>query len=201
MKLNQRMLLIYTLIEEKDESPMKDAREFATLLNACGRMEKASFGIGVCLGIKKDVQRAMQTLLDYKKEIVNALNWYHGNGKDIIKGDNFVIINAKDEIPSTIIGTLASILSKSNEFDSKTYIMTMARAADKTIKISLRLSGRTQDIDLRETLKEMVIKVGGEAGGHQYAAGALIELGKEDEFVQIAQDILRKISIEEAIKA
>jgi len=192
---------IYILTEEKEESPMKDAREFATLLNACGRMEKASFGIGVCLGIKKDVQNAMKTLLDYKKQIVNALNWYYDKKGKIIKEGKFIIINAEEEIPKNIAGTLASIISKSNNLADKTYILTMARSiADKTTKISLRLSGRKQDVDLRDILKEIVEKVGGEAGGHQHAAGALIETAKEKEFVKFAEHVLRKRAMEETIK-
>ena len=192
---------IYILSNEKKESPMRDAREFSTLLNACGRMDKASFGIGVCLGIKSDVQRAMQTLADYKKKIVDALNWHRDNKENAIKKDKFIIINAKDEIQPTIIGTLASILSKSNELIDGTYVMTMARALDKTTKISLRLSGRGHDVDLRETLREITTKTGGECGGHKFAAGALIETEKEKDFIQCAYDVLKKVSIEETIKA
>ncbi len=192
---------IYILTEEKEESPMRDAREFATLLNACGRMEKASFGIGVCLGIKKDIQNAMKTLLDYKKQIVNAINWYYDKKGSIIKEDKFIIINAKEDIPKNIVGTLASIISKSNNLADKTYIMTMARSiADKTTKISLRLSGRKHDVDLRDILKEVIEKVGGEAGGHQHAAGALIETAKEKEFIKFAEHVLRKRAMEETIK-
>ena len=123
---------IYILPEEKEESPTRDAREFATLLNACGRMEKASFGIGACLGIKKDKQKAFQTLLEYKKEIVNAINWYADskNNSTIIKGKRFIIINAQDKISPNIIGTLASIVAKSNELEENTYIMSLAQSID-----------------------------------------------------------------------
>jgi RecJ-like exonuclease len=184
---------IYILPNEKKGSPTRDAREYATLLNACGRMGRASAGIGLCLGIEKDSRMAFQTLAEYKKEIVNALKWYEKNhdSKKIIKGKKYMILNAKDEIMSTIIGTLASIISKSNELDEDTYILSLARTGNGTAKVSLRFSGqRDKEIDLREIVKKIVSKVGGEAGGHMFAAGASIPIEKEDEFVKTAKEIL-----------
>ena len=57
--------------------------------------------------------------------------WYDENksGNLVVKGNGYVIINAQDKIRSTIIGTLASILSKSNGSDEK-FIMSMAQLAD-----------------------------------------------------------------------
>ena len=193
---------IYILPHEKEESPTRDLKEFATLLNACGRMEKASFGIGTCLGIKKDKQKALQTLLDYKKEIVNAIRWYNENKNSslIIKEKGFIIINAQNNINPNIIGTLASIISKSNDLEKKTYILSLAHTQNKTIKVSLRISGlNKEDIDLREILKSIIEKTGGEAGGHMSAAGALIQTEKEQEFIQIAKDILTQKISEEKI--
>ena len=194
---------IYLLPHEQKESPTKDAREFATLLNACGRMEKASFGIGACLGIKKDIQRALQTLAEYKKEIVTAINWYHDNktSRDITKENGLLIINAKDNISPTIIGTLASIISKSNSLKKNTYILSLARTLEKTTKVSLRISANDEDIDLRDVLKEIVAAAGGEFGGHQYAAGALIETKHEEKFIKAAKEILKNKSLEDTIGA
>jgi RecJ-like exonuclease len=194
---------IYILSDEKKESPTRDAREFATLLNACGRMGKASFGIGACLGIKRDRQKAFQTLLDYKKEIVTAINWYndHKNNSFIIKGNRFMIIHAQGNVPPNIIGTLASIISKSNDIEDNTYILSLAQKDNNTTKISLRISGiDKKEIDLREILKQVIAKTGGEAGGHMSAAGALIPTKKEEEFIEIAKDILTKKGMEEKIQ-
>lgn len=186
---------IYTLPNEKRQSPTRDAREFATLLNACGRMNRASCGIGTCLGIEKDIKMALQTSADYKKEIVFAINWYEenkDNPEKIIKGNNYIIINAKNEIRNTIIGTLASIISKGNDIQENTYIMSLARM-EKSTKVSLR-STKTdnENLDLREIVKKITEIVGGEAGGHMQAAGALIPIEKEAEFIQEAQKVLEQ---------
>ncbi|MBU0615451.1 MAG: DHH family phosphoesterase [Nanoarchaeota archaeon] len=194
---------VYILPNEEKESPTRDVKEFSTLLNACGRMNKASLGIGACLGDTKTKKRAIQSLLEYKKEIVNAIKWYekNQNSKDVIKKDGYIIINARDKILPTIAGTLGSIISRSNDIKDGTYILSMADLLDGTIKASLRVAGLNQEVDLRATIKSITDRIEGcEAGGHMHAAGAMIPVEKEQEFIKIANEILRKISLEENVK-
>jgi len=192
---------VYILNDEKKESPFRDAKEFSTLLNACGRLEKASLGIGACLGDKKTKERAMKSLVGYKREIIGAINWYKDNkdSKDIIKGKGYTIINVGSNIRGGIVGTLASIISKWNDIKGGTFIMSMADMMNGYYKVSLRLSGRNEDVDLREVVKKVTDKVGGEAGGHKFAAGAMIKEEKVDSFIKIAKQVLSKQSLEEVV--
>jgi len=194
---------IYILPHEQEESPTRDAKEFATLLNACGRLGRASYGIGACLGDKKIKQQAIRSLADYKKEIVGALNWYHENkfNDDVHWGNRFVIINAKDKVMSTMIGTLASILSKSNVMTNNLFILSMAQAVDGNTKISLRTTNNIDGkLDLRNIIGEIINGIGNsEAGGHQNAAGAVIPTDKEKDFLQSAKEVLGKYALEENI--
>ncbi len=192
---------VYLLREEKEESPTKDAKEFATLLNACGRLEKASLGIGACLGDEKIKKRAVSLMADYKREIINSLKWYDKNktGNFVFKGSGYVIINARDEIRPTLIGTLASILSKSNNFEEK-FITSMAQLADGTTKVSLRMSGSGNGVDLKQIIEKITVGMPGcEAGGHANAAGALIPTDAEEEFVKRAKVVLEKMAMEEIV--
>ncbi len=195
---------MYLLKDEQQGKPTKDAREFSTLLNACGRLSKASYGIGTCLGDEEIKLKANSALLEYKREIVNALNWYNKNKESewITKGNGFIIINAQDNILSTIIGTLASILSKSKEVEDNTLILSMAQLIDNTTKVSMRIAGMQprKDINLRQIIDRIIeITEFGESGGHQFAAGAIIPSEKEKEFVDIAKKVLEKRAMEETI--
>ncbi len=194
---------VYILPHEDEESPTRDVKEFATLLNACGRLGRASYGIGACLGDKKIKQQAIRSLTDYKKEIVNALNWYNENkfSDDVFWGNNFVIINAKDKVMSTMIGTLASILSKSNVMTNNTFILSMAQAIEGNTKISLRTTNNLNGaFDLRKIIEEMIGGIGNaEAGGHQNAAGAVIPTDKENDFTQAAKEVLEKYAAIEKV--
>ncbi|MBS3101054.1 DHH family phosphoesterase [Candidatus Woesearchaeota archaeon] len=194
---------VYILPHEEEESPTRDAKEFATLLNACGRLGRASLGIGACLGDKKIKQQAIRSLGDYKKEIVNALNWYNDNkfSDDIFWGNKFVIINAKQSVMSTMIGTLASILSKSNVMTNNTFILSMAQAIDGNTKVSLRTTNNLNgNLDLKNIIEEIINGIGNsESGGHQNAAGAVIPTEKEANFIGQAKEILGKYAMEERI--
>jgi len=190
------------LFPKEEEGPTRDAKEFSTLLNACGRLNRASLGIGACLGDKKAKAKAIQNLNNYKKEIINALNWFHrsSDSNDIIKEEGFVIINARDNILSTIVGTLASIISKSNELPEGTFILSLAQMDTNKTKVSLRISGKNdRDRDLRAIIKKITDEVGGEAGGHVDAAGAIIPIEKEEAFIDVAKKILKREHIEERV--
>jgi single-stranded-DNA-specific exonuclease len=192
---------VYILKNEKEESPTKDAKEFATLLNACGRLNRASLGIGACLGDKMIKKQAISLLGEYKREIINSLKWYDENktSKCITKGEGYVIINARDQIRSTLIGTLASILSKSNNAEEK-FIMSMAQLIDGTTKVSLRLCGKNNGVDLKQIISDIIKDVPNcEAGGHANAAGALIPTDMEEEFIKKAKVVLEKRAMEEIV--
>jgi single-stranded-DNA-specific exonuclease len=188
---------LYQLVDETPDSPIRDAREFTTLLNACGRMDKASLGIGICLGDKDALEKAMKNQNNYRREIVKALNWYADNkGSDkIIDRGRYMIINAEDKVLHTIIGTMASILSKGNEMKPDTYILSMARNPNENqTKISLRVSGNpSKGTDLHAVLAKIIEKTGGETGGHANAAGAVIKTDKEREFIDTAISVLDSV--------
>lgn len=169
------------LLKDEFEDGLKDAREFSTLLNCCGRLNKPSIGIGVCLDNFELKQKANELLKQYKQELINGLNWFYSNKGKLIKKDNFIIINAEDKIRDTLIGTITSIISRSNVYQNGTILIGMAYTLDNNIKISMR-ECNTNNYDLAEILKNFVNEKG-EVGGHKQAAGALIPLEYEQEFI------------------
>ncbi|MFH1209606.1 MAG: DHH family phosphoesterase [archaeon] len=178
---------IYILTEEEEESYTKDAREFSTLLNACGRLGKHSIGIGTCLGNKECKEEANMILKDYKTEIIKSLDWFYNNRNNFIEKDGFVIINSESNVKDTLIGTLCSIVSNSNLYADGTIIVGMTYTLDNKIKISLRVSGK-RNLDLKDILRKIIAN--GEVGGHKKACGALIDIGEEESFINNAIKIL-----------
>lgn len=195
---------IYLLNNEKEESSLRDAKEFATLLNSCGRLNKASIGIGVCLNDKTAKKKALANAENYKREIVKGMRWYNDNkeSKDIITDDGFIIINAKENILSSMAGTVASILSKSNDLKKGTFIMSLARnIIGDTSKVSLRIAGNNNDVNLKEVIETITKNIeNAESGGHAAAAGAIIPTDKERDVIEEAKRVLKLNSIEEKVE-
>ncbi len=178
----------YLLLHEPESSPLRDLKEFATLLNACGRMDKPLLGIGVCLNDEKMKKDAIEIVSEYKKEIVSALKWYEKKESgEIIKGENYIIINALDNVMPSIIGTIASIISNSGDIKKGTLILSMARDAKEITKVSLRICGSDNSYDLKEIISRIADKVNGQSGGHKNAAGAIISTKDEQMFIEAAR--------------
>jgi len=181
---------VFFLRDEDDDSMKKELREFSTFLNSCGKMSNPSLGIGVCVGDHNTTKKAMGVLRDYRKEVIDALNWFYSKRKseNIIEKEGYVILLAEDNIRDTIIGTLASILSKSNLYKEGTILISTAYTLDGDIKSSFRVCGDSK-IDLREIAKKIVGK-DGYGGGHRLAAGAVIPQEKEKEFIDSVVKVL-----------
>lgn len=174
----------------------EDVREISTLINACSRLGYSDVAISYCLENEKAKKQALNIYTKYKQELVSGLKIAEKMGK--IKGRGFVILNAKNQIKDTIIGTLCSMLSSSPTYTEGTILIGMAYNEDK-IKISARIVGH-EGRNLREVLEKTVITFKGknpetitEIGGHHFAAGCLIEKEKETSFIEILK---RELEIE-----
>ena len=191
----------YILVQENRDSPLRDAKEFATLLNACGRMGKVSLGIGVCINDSRLKSKAIQLLNSYKRQILRNLEWFRQAKKDeVIKGSGYIIINARENVIPTMIGTLASMVAKSPDVKQGTYVLGISHVLDGTSKFSIRVSGDTYGSSLNEVASQIAQTVDGYGGGHSYAAGGLIQTEKEAEFLKNARKILRQASMEELVQ-
>ncbi|MDD3263498.1 MAG: DHH family phosphoesterase [Candidatus Nanoarchaeia archaeon] len=186
----------YIIKSEKEESAFKSIKEFATLLNGCGRLGKPEYGLYACLNDKKMKVEASKLIKTYKTDLVHYLNWVkkvrsENNKEFVYDSDKYLIINGKEEILHTMVGTLASILSKSKDFPKGKVLMTMARTPKKYLKISLRTTGNH---NLREIFNEIFKNFDyGEYGGHVSASGAIVPLDKEEEFLNRSIEVLSKI--------
>ncbi len=167
-------------------SKLEDAREFSALINACSRMDSPAVALGFCLGNRKAVEKSEKIYIEYKQHLISALKYVAESEK--IAGSNYAIINAKDNIKDTIIGTVASIISYSPTYSEGTIIVALAYNQDK-IKVSARIAGR-EGKNVREILAKAIIPIGGEVGGHKNAAGCLITREKEAEFIENLKKVL-----------
>ena len=163
---------------------LEDARELSAIINACSRLGESETAVQFCMELTKAKKRAELMHTKYKQFIISGVKFVSESEK--IEGNGFVIINAKDKIKDTIIGTIASILSNSSIYEEGTVITTMAYYEDK-IKVSSRSVGKSGR-NLREILSSVIEKIGGDVGGHEVAAGCMLKQEKEKEFL----DCLKK---------
>lgn len=178
--------LIGNLFLVKFFNKLEDARELSALINACSRMDSPEVALGFCMGNKFYREEAEKVYIGYKQSLVAALKYVSESDK--VEGRDYMIINARDRIKDTIIGTVASILSHSPLYKEGLVIVALSYNEDK-IKVSARIAGR-QGRNVRDLLHKIVVPIGGEVGGHPNAAGCLISKDKEEEFLGELKKVL-----------
>jgi len=177
------------------EAELSNAREFATLLNACGRLGRYDLGLRLCYNELHALNDARELMNEYRRHLSEYLNWIEENVKNenVVKStENAHFIFAYDKIMETMIGTVTSILMNSDVLSNKKFIFGFTNS-DDGVKISARAS-RDVNLNLGDVLIEAVKHIGGEAGGHVHAAGATIPFGTEKKFIENIEKLLDRKS-------
>ncbi len=160
---------------------LEDTRELSAMINACSRSGESCIAIQFLMESPKAKKKAELIHAKHKQNLISGLKYTSEIEK--IQGKGFVIINARNQIKDTVIGTIASILSNSSLYEEGTIITTMAYYDDK-IKISARTVGRNGR-NVRQLLSKTIESIGGEVGGHEFAAGCIIKQEMEDKFINL----------------
>lgn len=167
---------------------LEDTRELSALINACSRLGHSNVALSLCLNHKKSVKDAETIYAEYKQHLMLALNYADQNK---IEGKGYVILNARDKIKETIIGTVASIMSMSRTYEEGTVIVALAHFEDK-VKVSARIVGRNGR-NMHELLQNSIININGECGGHPQAAGCFFS--KEHE-IPFLENLIKNLELE-----
>ncbi len=186
-KLQSMIGEVYTLEKEERKTPLRDAKEFATLLNACGRYGEADVGRNVCMGDReKWYQKALGLLQEHRINLRSGIDFVMQRGVE--EKENFYFFDAEDKIKESIVGIIAGMLYGSGAIQDNKPIIAFARNEDGGIKVSAR---GTQDLirkglNLGGVLKKVCLELGekSEGGGHKIAAGCRIDLEEKEIFLQ-----------------
>ncbi len=184
---------IYVLTAESPGTALRDAREFAVVLNSTGRMDRPSLGIAVCMGDRTSaLEEANKVLEEYRKSINKYLFWVMEKPERLKELDNIYVVNGEDFVNEKIIGTISSILISSLPNIEKPLIAYAQVPGEGLAKISSRTTDMAvhKGVNLGDVMKVASEKFGGKGGGHNIAAGGQVALDKVDEFVKIANELV-----------
>jgi RecJ-like exonuclease len=174
---------VYTLGFEDSFTPLRDAREFATLLNACGRMAVPGTGISICLGDRSEaLKNAMKTLSEYRSGINKALEALTSDASRFEHRGPIVLVRGEGVVDEKLLGPVISILTSSHGFKDKVVVGTSA-SRDSELKVSSRIGDSFPGtVNLGLVMREAAEGVGGVGGGHTMAAGARIPAAAAEAF-------------------
>ncbi|AMK13660.1 single-stranded-DNA-specific exonuclease RecJ [methanogenic archaeon mixed culture ISO4-G1] len=181
---------VYTLPKFEKGTGLRDAKEYATVLNSCGRYEDAETGMRICCGDKDALKDAEQNRADHRRHISTALSYVKDN--HLIRERRFIqFFDAGDQIKDTVVGIVAGMLLNSPECRHNLPIIAFVDS-DDGVKVSARANRDLVDrgLDLAAVMKTAAELVGGYGGGHSVAAGATIPKEEKEDFLDIVEDIV-----------
>ena len=181
----------YTLINEDQRSLLRDAREFSTMLNACGRIRKAGVGIGICMGDRNNLLNEGEKILTkYRTTLRNYISSIFTEKWRMIDNGKSVFINGEGLLAEDMLGAISSLLSGSPTLGGRlVFVRTLTN--DGFYKFSSRKSlGSTSKSDLGLIMRYCSESVGGSGGGHSLAAGCRIPSTRLEEFLSAVRNAI-----------
>jgi len=170
----------YNLLCMPQGTLLRDASEFSTLLNACGRNSRPELGVSVCLQRAGAYDEAQALLAEHRRNLRAGIEFASKNTADLGK---FLFLDARGIISDSIIGVVAGMLYAGSR---KKPILALSLEEKGKIKLSARGTRKLVEagLNLGKILSECCAQVGGVGGGHNIAAGATIPEEKLDDFLQ-----------------
>ncbi|MFH1779810.1 MAG: DHH family phosphoesterase [Candidatus Micrarchaeota archaeon] len=158
---------------------LKEASEFSTLLNACGRHGKDEAGINACLH-EGELKDAEATLLIHRKQISMGLSFAQDNTMDL---GAFYFLDARNSINDTVIGSIAGAFLGSGAVTANKPIIAFSFDEEGNTKASSRGNSElvSKGLDLGKVMNIAGSSVNGIGGGHKPAAGCVFKTSKEND--------------------
>lgn len=162
---------VYVFPKEPDGSERKEAYEFSTLLNACGRGDKPLIGIGACLNDPQAVSDARNLLQEHRSRVREGISFAR---KNAIDAGPFYLVDGRGVIGDTVIGVVCGAYFSSGLVERDKPILGLSVDENNAVKASGRGTKTLVEkgLDLGEVMKKSAETVGGFGGGHNVAAGA-----------------------------
>ena len=189
------------LSQRPPKTEMRSAKEFSTLLNACGRNRRPEVGVRVCMGDPEAFTEGKTLLQQHRANLASALRRLEEEGYTEMQG--MYVVN-DPQTPDTIIGIVIGMAQGSMIIPTDRPVIGIStNTTDDSPLAKLSVRAHKRLVERGVNLKEVFVEVAdilneknetliAEAGGHPMAAGAFIQKSHLDEFLDLASSKLAK---------
>lgn len=169
---------------------LRDLEEYSYILDACGKNKKQGLGLSIALGEREQaLDAALKLQRQYRDQIVKGLEWIKREGAQQLNSIQYLY--SEDKVLKSVMGTIASIGLSVELLDDSKPVLGLSRL-HKDIKISGRTTRRmvAQGVNLGRALQDSSNNFGGNGGGHDIAAGAMIPYESKDNFLHLVDEMV-----------
>ncbi|WP_405268744.1 single-stranded-DNA-specific exonuclease RecJ [Methanobrevibacter sp.] len=176
----------YTFLKEDPDSFLRDASEFSTAMNACGRNREEKIAMEVLKGDRFVALDELEAVsLDHRRNLAQSIaRITESDETNIIEMENLQYFDGTGIKPE-IVGTVTGMILGSCNW--KKPIIGFTQTDEKGLKVSLRCSRLLSydGIHFGNIIRDVAGEVGGTGGGHSMACGAYIPIDKKSEFLEL----------------
>lgn len=176
----------YEFTFEDDYTTFKDASEYSTVINACGRNGRHELGLEVIKGNRDKIAGELETLVKSHKRYLaqNMTRIQEANSVEIM--ENIQYFDGSGIKPS-VVGTIAGMLLSNYDWQKPIIGYTHIDSEQPGYKVSLRCSKLLgyEGIHFGNMVRDISEKCGGSGGGHSVACGAYIPEENMDKFLAL----------------
>lgn len=170
----------YEFVKEEPHSFLRDAAEFSTAMNACGRNDEFDVALEILKGDRYQALDMLEVVTkEHKRNLAQSI-------KEIEEEDSIIELKniqyfQKDYIST--VGTIAGMILSYGNW--KKPIIGFSKTDEEHLKVSLRCSRLLayDGIHFGNIIRSVSQELGGNGGGHSVACGAFIPISKKDEFL------------------
>ena len=175
---------VYTLSREDKRSQLRDAREFSTMLNACGRIGKAGVGIAMCMGDRNMALSAGEEIMNmYKMTLRNNISTIFSEKWRLADDGKTTFVNGDGILEEGMLGAVSTMLSGSPSLRGRLlFVRTLAKEGSYKFSSRKCLDCKSQ-ANLGVIMRQCSNALNGAGGGHSAAAGCSIPSYALDDFI------------------
>lgn len=182
------------IFSNEPPGPFYEAHEFATLMNACGRNNKAQIGVKACLGNAEARQAAINIYEEHRRNLRSGITLGRTKISDV---GEFYLLDCRGQIKDAIIGIVAGALAGSADLVHGKAVIALSIDEDdaEIVKVSTRATNAlvASGIDLNAMLRIATAGLGKSiGGGHKVAAGASVEKKFLPEFLKRCAEVIKE---------
>ncbi len=171
-------------------TPVREIREFGTLLNSTARYGEPEVGLRVAGGDRGDAyQQALSLLTGHRRHLAASVSAFVDAG--VREETAIQWAHVQDKVRDTVVGIVCGMALDSLGLRRDMPLLALAFTDDGRTKVSSRAPHEIQGrIDLATAMREGAAAFGGQGGGHKGAAGATIPRESERAFLDLVDGIV-----------
>ncbi|MDD1775596.1 MAG: DHH family phosphoesterase [Methanobacterium sp.] len=184
----------YEFLNEELYTPLRDASEFSTAINACSRNKEHEIALNVLKGNRNSALKDMEKLTRKHRRYLAQKMDLMKQEDSLIKMENLQYFTGYG-IKSEVIGTITGMLLSNGDWRKPIIGFTNVGDNKDGVKVSLRCSRLLayDGIHFGNIIQKVAEKVGGFGGGHSVACGAYIPESCTDKFLQLFDSTLNGV--------